>query len=206
MARLLRSCAAASADSYHYLISAVDAAGNESDTKSPLISTLPVLSGFWTSSTIEIDWTDAEPASDVVGYRVYYGTSSGNYSQSVNVGNTTSTTLTGLANCTDWYAAVKAYNGAGESPEFSNEISGWACPIVNTPSPASGIQGTQFTLNIHGSNFQSGATVEIDNPNVRLDSPAVLSCDQIQVAATIEPTGAPRPFEKHSVAESTWRV
>lgn len=140
----------------------------------------PVVAG-----TISLEWN---PADGATGYRVYYGTSPGNYTQSVTVGNTTSTTLTGLANCTNWYVAVKAYNGAGESPEFSNEISGWPCPIVNTPSPSAGIQGSQFTLNIHGSNFQSGAIVEIDNPNVRLDSPTVLSCDQIQVAATIEPT------------------
>jgi len=51
--------------SYYYLISAVDADGNESDTKPAVVTTPPVLSGYWTSSTIELDWTAAAPAANV---------------------------------------------------------------------------------------------------------------------------------------------
>ena len=45
---------------------------------------------------------------DLQGYRVYYGTAPGSYSDSVDVGNATSHTLTGLTDCTRYYVAVKA--------------------------------------------------------------------------------------------------
>jgi hypothetical protein len=137
------------------------------------------------AGVIMLSW---DPVAGATGYRVYYGNQAGQYPQSVDAGNTTSATLTGLTDCVDWHLAVKAYNAAGESPSFSNEVVGWPRPEVGTPAPAAQIQGSQFTLEVTGSNFQPGATVEIDNPNVFLDAVAVLACDRIQIAATIEPT------------------
>jgi len=145
------------------------------------------------AGSIHMRW---DAVSGATGYRVYYGRATGQYSDSVNVGNTTSAVVNGLADCTEWHLAVKAYNSVGESPSFSNEIVGWARPQVTKPTPAAAIQGAQFTLDISGSNFQSGANVEVDNPNVFFDSPTVMSCNQIQVAATIEPTAdGVRPAE-----------
>ncbi len=150
------------------------------------------------AGTIGLIWDAASGAS---GYRVYYGASSGHYTASVDVGSATQTTVTGLADCNTWYLAVKAYNAVGESPDFSNEVSGWPRPSLSVASPAAAIQGAQFTLDIRGSNFQSGATVQIDNPNVFLQSARVVSCTEIQVAATIEPTASGvRPAEIGSFA------
>jgi hypothetical protein len=151
--------------------------------------TLAFLPGH--AGSILLSW---DSVSGATGYRVYYGRSSGQYTQSRDVGNTTSADIGGLEDCTEWFLAVKAYNSVGESPGFSNEIVGWARPMVTGPSPNAGIQGAQFTLDISGSNFQPGADVQVDNPDVFFDSPTVLSCNQIQVAATIEPTsGGVRP-------------
>jgi len=145
------------------------------------------------AGSIHVRW---DAVSGATGYRVYYGRTAGQYGDSVNVGNTTSTVVDGLTDCTEWHLAVKAYNSVGESPSFSNEIVGWARPEVTQPSPEAAIQGSQLTLDISGSNFQPGADVEVDNPNVFFDSPTVLSCNQIQVAATIEPTArGVRPAE-----------
>lgn len=112
---------AADANAYHYLITAVDTAGNESDSKDSLVSTLPVLSGFWTNSTIELDWTAAAPAGDVVSYRVYYGRDSGFYEFVDDVGLNTSHSLSGLQAFVNWYAAVTVVDSNGNESPFSNE-------------------------------------------------------------------------------------
>ena len=78
------------------------------------------------AGTISMQW-DANTDADLAGYRVYYGNVSGNYDQSVDVGNVTSYTLNGLADCTMWYVAIKAYDTEGlESTNYSAEVSGWA--------------------------------------------------------------------------------
>jgi hypothetical protein len=59
----------------------------------------------------------------VAGYRVYYGTSSGNYTANVNAGKTTTTTVSNLTDGRTYYLAVKAYDSAGNHSGFSNEVS-----------------------------------------------------------------------------------
>ncbi|MCP3978286.1 MAG: hypothetical protein GY716_03000 [bacterium] len=106
---------------HYYLISAVDADGNESDTKPSLVATPPVLSGFWTGTTIELDWTDAQPSGDLVGYRVYYGRGSGEYEFVDDVALDTSHTLSGLQSFVNWYSVVTAIDSQGNESAFSNE-------------------------------------------------------------------------------------
>ena len=76
-----------------------------------------MLSGYWTSSTIEISWTDAGPPSDVVGYRVYYGKAPHQYDYVDDAGMNTSHTLSGLQLSVNWYIAVTAVDANGnETP------------------------------------------------------------------------------------------
>ena len=64
---------------------------------------------------------------DLAGYRVYYGTSPGVYTLSVDVGNVTQTTISGLTDCTTYYFGVKAYDtAANESTAYSNQVQGWS--------------------------------------------------------------------------------
>jgi hypothetical protein len=154
----------------------------------PLIGAVIFLTACATvhAGTINLAW---DPVSGAAGYRVYYGSSSGSYSQSVDVGNNTQGTVT-VGDCQTWYLAVKAYNNAGESPNYSNEISGWAAPRVSSTTPSAAQQGAQLSLDVNGANFRSGAAVATDNPNVFLGAPSVQGCNRIQVATTIEPTAA----------------
>lgn len=140
------------------------------------------------AGSIVLAW-DALQSGNLAGYKLYYGPSSGNYTNSVSVGSASQYTLNGLTDCTTWYLAMKAYDSAGnESTTFSNEITGWARPAVTQASPSAAMQGRQVTIDITGSNYKPGATVEIDNPNVVLENVSTLSCNRIQVLATVEPT------------------
>jgi len=67
---------------------------------------------------------DGTPISGLQGYRVHYGTTSGQYSQSVPVGSSaiTSAVIEGLSPAT-WYFAVKAISSSGVESEYSREAS-----------------------------------------------------------------------------------
>src|SRR5207249_1355262 len=70
---------------------------------------------------------------DLAGYKLYYGTSSGSYQFSVDVGNRTSYSLAGLLEGQIYYFAVTAYNSSGIESAFSNEVSK-AIPDVTPPT------------------------------------------------------------------------
>ena len=162
-----------------------------------LLSTISVLVLCCVSATagsIQLEW-DPVPGAD--GYRVYYGTESGNYLRHpLQVGSQPRAILTGLTDCTTWYVAVKAYNRSGESG-YSDEISGWPRPEVRSLSPAVTLQGSQITLDLYGGNFTSGTELSLldgsvpedirGNPLIRIDSYHVVGCGHIQALMTVEP-------------------
>src|ERR1700676_2741889 len=74
-------------------------------------------------------------ASSVAGYTLYWGTQSGVYPNSVDVGNQTSRQVTGLGNQVRYYFVVKAYDSAGEFSGPSAEVSGVTAGSA-PPSPA----------------------------------------------------------------------
>lgn len=67
-------------------------------------------------------YEDGSTLTGIGGYRIYYGTSSGNYSQKMDVGNVTSYTLNGLTDGVPYYFAVMAYDSAGMEGGLSNEM------------------------------------------------------------------------------------
>jgi len=67
---------------------------------------------------------------DVAGYMVYYGTSSGDYDVSLDVGNWTSVTIAGLDGSETYYFAATAYSTYGEESAFSNEVQ-WPSTTAN---------------------------------------------------------------------------
>lgn len=137
------------------------------------------------AGSISLEW---DPADGAAGYRIYYGAAPGQYNYSVDAGNFTQATLANLTDCTNWYLAVKAYNSAGESPDFSNEVMGWARPEVTSVTP--NMQGAQYTMTIQGSNFQQGVTVTPapTDTTIHIASVRAVSCNEIQALVTIEPT------------------
>ncbi|MCC6543675.1 MAG: fibronectin type III domain-containing protein, partial [Nitrospirae bacterium] len=66
--------------------------------------------------------SDGSPLTDLAGYKVYYGPTSGNYSTVINVANVTSYTVTGLYDNTTYYFATTAYNTSSIESAYSGEV------------------------------------------------------------------------------------
>jgi hypothetical protein len=92
-----------------------------------LLSTL-VLSPFALAAQLNLAW-DSNTASDLAGYRVYYGTASKAYGSPIDVGNVTTYTLTGLPSGQTYFIAVTAYDTSNNESGYSNEVSGTAMSI-----------------------------------------------------------------------------
>ena len=83
---------------------------------------------------VRLAW-DPSPEPLVTGYRLYYGTSSGEYTNVIDAGNRTDYTITGLAEGTTYYFAATAYTGIGDESTFSN-VTSYTVP-AGTPSSGS---------------------------------------------------------------------
>jgi len=137
------------------------------------------------AGTASLAWDPVADA-DLAGYRVYYGTSPGNYTQSVDVGNVTTTTISGLTDCTTYYFGVKAYDTtANESTSYSNQVQGWSRPVVTSATPNAAEQGRTLTVTIAGTNFPAGATALFANAGITVNSTTVNACGQLTLNVTV---------------------
>jgi len=146
------------------------------------------ISGFCAS--VILAW-DPSPDPQAVGYRIYYGVASGNYTNSSPVGAVTTATVTGLTVGTTYYFAATAFDTNGVESIFSNEITYTPAPAANQPPTLDALANVTFnegagqqTVNLSG--ISSGATNEtqtlvvtasssnptlIPNPTVNYTSP-----------------------------------
>ena len=106
----------------------------------------------WTPPTTN---TDGSQLTNLAGYKIYYGTSSGHYTQSVNAGNVTSYTITNLTDGVKYYFAATAYNTAGAESGYSNEVSG--TPVAQQFTITLAKAGTG-TGTVTGSGINCGTT------------------------------------------------
>jgi hypothetical protein len=65
---------------------------------------------------------NASTSSLVTGYKLYYGTQSGNYTNSIDTGTQTQGTITGLQDSVTYYSAVTAYDAQGAESPPSNQV------------------------------------------------------------------------------------
>jgi hypothetical protein len=133
---------------------------NNNNKKSFLSLTLAVLAFFalmfcW-SITCEaagttLEW-DESPESNVAGYYIYYGATSGTYTESVQVvGKSTTSYLIANFNFTPgqtYYIAITPYTDTGEEGSYSNEI---VYEEVK-PEPVTNLQSTAHTVGEWSSN------------------------------------------------------
>lgn len=71
-------------------------------------------------NSVTLNW-DASPSS-VIGYRIYFGTANSSFSGVVDVGNSTTGTVSGLEGGVTYYFVVSAYDADGEVSDYSNQI------------------------------------------------------------------------------------
>ncbi len=83
--------------------------------------------GGGTSGTVTLTWDapttneDGTPLNDLGGYKVYYGRSSGSYTNSIDAGLDNSIAIGALSQGT-WFFAVTAYDTSGNESGYSNEV------------------------------------------------------------------------------------
>lgn len=100
-----------------------------------LLFVLLTLAGFEKARAayIVLNWS-ASASTNVAGYNVYYGTNSGNYPYKINVGSSTSVTISNLPPGITYYLSATAYDALGNESAFSSEIS-YLLPGVVTMAP-----------------------------------------------------------------------
>src|SRR6266436_9320676 len=87
-----------------------------------LISLFGLLLQARAATSLILAW-DPSGTSGIAGYRLHYGTSSQSYSQTRDLGNTTTTTVSNLLPGQTYYFAVTDYNTAGAESIYSNQVS-----------------------------------------------------------------------------------
>ena len=83
------------------------------------------------AQSVSLSWSP-NADTNVTGYAMYIGSSSGSYSSRLDVGTNTTSTLTGLSNGSTYYFVATAYDSAGVESTPSNEAQ-FAAPTNNPP-------------------------------------------------------------------------
>jgi fibronectin type 3 domain-containing protein len=84
---------------------------------------------------LDLAW-DPNEELDLGGYRVYYGTTSGDYINFVDIGTATSYRLDNLLDDVTYYIALTAYDTAGNESDFSGEVSAIGLPDGDGDGPS----------------------------------------------------------------------
>ena len=174
-------------DAVHYFaVAAVDTSGNESGFSSPeLVKTLTL-----DSEAPLLRWEAS--SGEVYGYRIYYGTGEGDYTQDVDVGDVTHYAIENLQldSGATYYFVVRAYNSYGEG-EASNAVSystgepaDTTAPVVTIASPTtSAVFGTQSSLvNISGISSDDTGVSQVTWSNSRGGSGTTIGTTSWSVA------------------------
>ena len=102
-----------------------------------LLGLLAILIASITSAfagSINLAW-DAVNDPRVSGYKVYYGTSSRNYTGQIDVGNATTRTVSNLIDGATYYFAVTVYDASRVESGYSNEVVGTVPGVAPDTTP-----------------------------------------------------------------------
>ena len=125
------------------------------------------------AASVMLDW-NASTSANVTGYNVYFGTTSGSYSNKIDVGNNTRFTISNLVAGVTYYFAATAYDSNGDESAFSTEASYIAPGILKMTT--SGIPGNPPTIQFPvepGKWYELQATADLQNWTTILTTDAV---------------------------------
>jgi len=131
--------------------------------------------------------TDGTTLEDLQGYVLSYGTASGSYDTTVDVGNTTTREVTGLTDGQVYYAAVKAYNSLGNQSEYGAEIS-WTAPDQTAPTISAPAQVSLVGNENDQAAIPDMSTVVTVSDNI--SDPAAIALTQDPTAGTLVGLGS----------------
>ena len=123
-------------------------------------------------ASLNLTWT-ANTESDLAGYNVYYGTSSGSYGSPLDAGNVTEYELTGLEEGIRYYVAITVYDTADNESEKSDEESGVPPDTQNPtvtitiPTSSSSYNTTNGTVTLGGSSSDNVGVTRVSWANDR---------------------------------------
>jgi hypothetical protein len=107
----------------------------------------------WEPPATNIDGT---PLDDLVGYKIYYGTLSGNYTEDIDVGNVTEYTIDNLTDGITYYFVATAYDISGNESGYSNEVN----KLIS-----SSLLVQQYSLTIYRGGTSTGTGVVTSSPS-----------------------------------------
>ena len=90
-----------------------------------------LLSVWAHAASVSLSW-NPNTEIDLAGYKIHYGTASGSYTNSVDVGNVTTCTVPNLTAGQTYYFAATAYDTSGSESGYSNQVS-YTIPTPNAP-------------------------------------------------------------------------
>ena len=112
----------------------------------------------------------------LVGYMVYYGPAAGNYTSSIDVGNTTAYTVSGLVEGTTYHFATTAYAAGHAQSGYSNDVGAtvpYSAPVAQfSASTTSGtaplalnfLNTSTGTITTYAWTFGDGTTASAQSP------------------------------------------
>ncbi|MFA5317973.1 MAG: LamG-like jellyroll fold domain-containing protein [Patescibacteria group bacterium] len=143
--------------------------------------------GFKIKSEDELRWTE----DGKMKYKIYYGTSSKNYTSTVNVGKTDYYDLNNLnlADGNTYYFAIKAIDSDGAESDFSNEVEHSIGAVINSPTAlrANAFSGAKKIRLIWSKSMKNGAVDgEVDDYNVYLNYEGDAKNDEQKLASSLD--------------------
>ena len=96
------------------------------------------------SAQVTVEWYPNSEA-DLAGYKLHYGTTSGNYDTIINVGNQVSYTIPNLEGGNTYYVTGTAYDTSGYESVYAEELI-YNIPITNDVTPPSPPTGLRIVL------------------------------------------------------------
>jgi hypothetical protein len=100
------------------------------------------------TTAVNVSWNGVSDT-NVVGYKLYFGTFSQEYTNTIVAGNVTNTYLSGITPGATYYFAVTSYNAAGWESAYSTEVAYTAPAVAGAPISIAQTPGG-FNITVNG--------------------------------------------------------